>query len=56
MATTDAESKRAARRKARILKNPEERINRILGQTETSNEVSKNDDPHNKLIENISSY
>ena len=55
MATTDAESKRAARRKARILKNPEERINRILGQTETSNEVSKNVDPHNKLIENISS-
>ena len=55
MATTDAESKRAARRKARILKNPEERINRILGQTETSNEVSKNDDPHNKVIENISS-
>merc|ERR1739844_678164 len=56
MATTDAESKRAARRKARILKNPEERINRILGQTETSNEVSKNVDPHNKLIENISLF
>ena len=52
MANNEAELKRAARRKARILKNPEDRINKILGnpETETSSQKSDQNNTNQKVL------
>ena len=49
MANNNAESIRAARRKARILNNTEGRINRILGHETNNDKNSENNGENNML-------